>query len=146
MYREAIGNVFRIETNAIAHCITADYSLGAGLAKDLDEKYNLKSQLMNMGTGVCPDCLLIKEDDLTIFNLVTKTNRYDKATYENLEEALVNMKQQMIDENIETVYVPQLGCGKDRLNWDMVKSILKKLFDKDKEHHVCVLFYVAPKK
>ena len=72
-------------------------------------------------------------------------NTYAKKANGYINE-IIEIGAVKLDEDIETVYVPQLGCGKDRLNWDMVKSILKKLFDKDKERHVCVLFYVAPKK
>ena len=145
MYREVMGDIFRMSTESIAHCITADYSLGAGLAKELDLRYDLKAKLMNIGTGKCPDCISIQEKDLTIFNLVTKQTRWDKPTYADLEETLIAMKQEMISKGIKTVYVPQLGCGKDRLNWDTVKSILKKLFGKDKDVDVCVFFYIPPR-
>lgn len=146
MYREVMGDVFRIEKGAIAHCITSDYSLGAGLAKDLDEKYALKSTLRNIGTNIYPDCLLIKNGDLNIFNLVTKKDRYDHPTYDNLEETIIKLKEQMIEEDIDTVYIPQIGCGKDRLDWKKVKPILQKIFGKDKKASVCVLLYIPPKK
>lgn len=146
MYREVMGDVFRIEKGAIAHCITSDYSLGAGLAKDLDEKYDLKSTLLNIGQNIYPDCLLVENKDLNIFNLVTKKDRYDHPTYENLEESLLKLKEQMIEHDINTVYIPQIGCGKDRLDWKKVKPILQKIFGKDKKVDVCVLLYIPVKK
>lgn len=146
MYREVMGDVFRIEKGAIAHCITSDYLLGAGLAKDLDEKYDLKSTLLNIGQNIYPDCLLVENKDLNIFNLVTKKDRYDHPTYENLEESLLKLKEQMIEHDINTVYIPQIGCGKDRLDWKKVKPILQKIFGKDKKVDVCVLLYIPVKK
>jgi Predicted phosphatase homologous to the C-terminal domain of histone macroH2A1 len=146
MYREVMGDVFRIEKGAIAHCITSDYSLGAGLAKDLDEKYDLKSTLLNIGQNIYPDCLLVENKDLNIFNLVTKKDRSDHPTYENLEESLLKLKEQMIEHDINTVYIPQIGCGKDRLDWKKVKPILQKIFGKDKKVDVCVLLYIPVKR
>lgn len=90
--------------------------------------------------------MLVENKDLNIFNLVTKKDRYDHPTYENLEESLLKLKEQMIEHDINTVYIPQIGCGKDRLDWKKVKPILQKIFGKDKKVDVCVLLYIPVKK
>lgn len=139
MYYEEVGDITDIPEGAIAHCITADYSLGAGVAKELDEKYSLKSTLMNIGQHVYPDCLVVDTGDVAVFNLVTKENRYSRPTYESLEECISEMKSKMKEKDIKYIYVPKLGCGKDRLDWTRVREILKKYFEKDEDLELIVL-------
>ncbi len=146
MYYEAMGDILRIKKGAIAHCITSDYSLGAGIAAKLESEYNIRRELANTNSFGCyryPDCLVVFRGDLAIFNLVTKKDRWDTPSYENLEGALIMMKDDMAAHGITDIYVPQLGCGKDRLEWNKVKSLLQKLFKKDKDYNVHVLLYIS---
>lgn len=146
MYREVMGDILRVKDGAVAHCITSDYTLGAGLAKALDKKYSLKGTLNNIGSHIYPDCLVIEDSDLTIFNLVTKGTRYSTVDYNDLKECLVSMKEIIKDKGIKKVYVPKLGCGRDKLDWNIVKKMLKELFEKEKDIDLCVLFYIENKK
>lgn len=146
MYDESMGDIVSIKKGAIAHCITADYSFGAGIAKQLSDIYGLKTKTQNIGTNKYPESLLIQEGDLFIFNLVTKENRYSSPTYEDFEETVIQMKEQMKEQGIHDVWVPQLGCGKDKLDWKKVRPILKRHFKTDKEYNLHVIFYIPVKK
>lgn len=146
MYDESMGDITRIKKGAIAHCITADYSFGAGIAKELSDEYGLREKALNTGNNKYPESLIIKVDDLYVFNLVTKENRYSHPTYDDLEATIIQMKEQMKEKGIHDIWVPQLGCGKDRLDWKKVKPILRKYFAKDKEYNLHVMLYVPVRK
>ena len=76
----------------LAHCISADFALGAGIAVQFNRRFDLHKKLKaeypryanywNGGT-----CLL--ED--RVFNLVTKSRYWQKPTYKSMSDALVAM-------------------------------------------------------
>ena len=123
----------------IAHCISADFALGAGIAKKINEVYNMRLKLSKqfkykehrVGKALCVD---------NVFNLVIKEGCRDKALCNDLEDALWNMKEQMLEKDITKVAMPQIGCGKERLDWDEVTDLLEDIFDDtDVEILVCSL-------
>jgi hypothetical protein len=123
----------------LAHCISADFALGAGIAKTFDTVYNMRYKLFNFyddynyegGDAVPID---------NVFNLVTKKKCYHKPTYESVREALECMKEQMEILYITKLAMPKIGCGLDRLDWDQVYDIICEVFeDTDVEILICEL-------
>ena len=121
----------------LAHCISADFTLGAGIAKTFDEVYNMRFKLFreyNNYTYEGGDALLIDN----VFNLVTKPKYYHKPTYESLRESLEIMRSAMEFRAITKLAIPKLGCGLDRLSWPEVYDIICEIFeDTDIEILVC---------
>lgn len=125
----------------LAHCITEDFSLGAGIAKKMDEVFNMREKLINwydsipfkdteetyVGRAICID---------NVYNLVLKKKPNKKAKYKKLRSALENM-----DENLVTkVAMPKIGCGHEGLEWDRVREIIEEVFDDtDIEILICSL-------
>lgn len=127
----------------LAHCISGDYALGAGIAKKFDEVYNMRFKLhknyaipegakfANVGRALLVD---------NVFNLVTKQRCFHKPTYDTLYETLEDMKEQSIDFDIKKIAMPYIGCGLDRLDWNRVKDVIDDVFrDTDIEILVCKL-------
>lgn len=123
----------------LAHCISADFALGAGIAKTFDSVYNMRFKLFKKYPDYeyhCGDTLLIDN----VFNLVTKNKCYHKPTYESLRDALEMMKEQLEFMDATKLAVPMLGCGLDKLQWAQVENIIKDVFaDTDVDIVVCVL-------
>lgn len=120
----------------MAHCISADYALGAGIAVDFQKRYHLKEKLKETGSGSYPDCIYIKG----VFNLVTKKNYWDKPTYESMEAALKLMRDIVVRNTYTKIAMPKIGCGLDRLQWPKVREIIEDVFaDTDCEIVVCSL-------
>lgn len=123
----------------LAHCISADFALGAGIAKAFDSVYNMKFKLYrNYDNYVYRggDALLINNT----FNLVTKNKCWHKPTYESLKEALEMMKEVMEFEDVTKLAMPKIGCGLDKLSWDRVYDIICDVFrDTDVEIVICEL-------
>lgn len=120
----------------LAHCISADYNLGAGIAVDFNKKFHLKNKLKQLGSGKYPDCILIDE----VFNLVTKNKYFNKPTYSSLEKSLQMMKNIMIERNINKIATYKLGCTRDKLSWPKVRELIESIFsDTDDEFIICIL-------
>jgi len=122
-----------------AHCISGDFALGAGIAVQFDNLYNMRKKLKSfydMGIYEDNDALLIDN----VFNLVTKRKAFHKPTYDSLREALEDMADQIEELEIEKLAMPLIGCGLDRLDWNLVKPIIEEVFeDIDIEIIVCYL-------
>lgn len=118
----------------LAHCISADYALGAGIAVEFQKRFHLKEKLLSEGSGMFPDCVLIGR----VFNLVTKNKYWNKPSYESLRRTLDMMKMTCLENGISKIAMPKIGCGLDRLMWAQVKEDIEKTFeDTDIEILVC---------
>lgn len=123
----------------LAHCISADFALGAGIAKTFDEIYNMRFKLFREYADYMyddGDALLIDN----VFNLVTKPKCYHKPRYESVRKALETMRD-IMDMNATTkLAMPKIAAGLDRLNWDEVYNIICEVFeDTDVEILICEL-------
>lgn len=121
----------------LAHAISADYTLGAGVAKQLDRVYNLKDKLTrwhpNSEVG---DCLTVDN----VFNLVDKNSRYDEVDLDDLCTCFESMRNTAVALGVKKIAMPKIGCGCDNLIWDEVKYYLMTTFKNlDIEFLVCVL-------
>ena len=123
----------------LAHCISRDLALGAGIATQFVEHYNMREKLRllrgieNVEVG---EAVLIDN----VFNLITKEKAFQKPTLESLEETLQHMKYQMEKLMIDKLAIPQLGCGLDRLDWDDVRETIETVFkDTDVEILICYI-------
>lgn len=113
----------------LAHCISADFALGAGIAKQftarLDMKNRLKSEYGDIPMG---DRVGRTFAVGNVFNLVTKARYFHKPTYETLERCLEEMRDIMEKQGIKRLAMPKIGCGLDRLEWGRVESIIGEVF------------------
>lgn len=123
----------------LAHCISADFALGAGIAKAFDEIYNMRFKLFRDYDDYVyegGDALLVDN----VYNLVTKPKCYHKPTYEALRESLETMKKIMEMWSTTKLAMPKIGCGLDRLEWDKVYDIICEVFENtDVEILICEL-------
>ena len=123
----------------LAHCISADFALGAGIAKKFDEVYNMRFKLFreyDMYEYEGGDALLIDN----VYNLVTKKKCYHKPTYESIEAALETMKDLMDFNSTTKLAMPKIASGLDRCDWDTVYDIICEVFeDTDVEILICEL-------
>lgn len=142
--REENMNLFSVPQGYyLAHCISGDYALGAGIAKQFAEIYNMRFKLhkkfqipdgekfANVGRALLVD---------NVFNLVTKPRYFHKPNYTALYDTLVSLKEQCIELDINKLAMPRIGCGLDKLEWDEVLDIIEDVFDDtDIDILVCVL-------
>lgn len=129
----------------LAHCISADFALGAGIAKQFDSKYNMRYKLMKKYEYIyldsnpsryIGDVLLVDN----VFNLITKNKCYHKPTYESLNKCLLQLRKIVNLNGIDKLAIPKIGCGLDKLEWVVVEKLIISAFnDTDIEIVVCTL-------
>lgn len=124
------GDLFTMPREyCLAHCISADFALGAGIAKQFDRIYQMRFKLNNRYEDI-PQKERIGKTYLVdnVFNLVTKEWYYNKPTYETLICCLKQMKTRITQLNITKLAIPKIGCGLDKLQWNVVEQIIKGVF------------------
>lgn len=142
-FTEINGNLFNAPRGYyLAHCISGDFALGAGIARQFNNIYNMRFKLFKsypLKNGeefsYVHRALLIDN----VFNLVTKARYWHKPTYNSLYQALVDMKKQCTALNITKLAMPKIGAGLDRLSWERVKNIIKNVFS---ETDIDIVVYV----
>ncbi len=129
VYKEEIKDLFTVPQGyMLAHCISADFNLGGGIAKQFCEHYDMKNRLfVNYGSDFDGVGMALLIDN--VYNLVTKKYVHNRPTYENLARTLEDMRDMMIDEGQRKVAMPRIGCGLDGLDWAIVRSIIKDIFE-----------------
>lgn len=149
VYKEVRTDLFRYEkTHTLVHCISADFALGKGIAKQFEKRYSLKKALFEkygtnwrgnnygMFTKDKGVCLFANG----VFNLVTKERYWHKPTLASVKNALLDMKGYAGQMQIKRLAMPKIGCGLDKLKWEDVSKIIKDVFsDTDIEIIVCYL-------
>lgn len=137
-YKETEGDLFTADTdNLLVHCISADFALGAGIARTFRYRYGVRDRLLATGsknnwTG-SGYCIITESSEngkpaWDVANLVTKGRCYGKPTYDTLRQALVDLKGQCSSKGYSRISMPLIGCGLDGLSWGRVSEIIKDVF------------------
>ena len=125
---EKEGNLLEINDN-IALCISVDRKLGSGIAADINSKFKSREYLLNFKQPKITDILMQRlPNGKALFHLVTKEKFNQKPSYKNFRETLKYLIQYLISNNIDNISIPKIGCGKDKLSWEKVKTILHEIF------------------
>lgn len=128
IYNVVNDNLFNYENEYyLAHCISYDCALGAGIAKEFEKRYNLREKLIpyiKKNKINWPNCVLVGK----VFNLITKEICTGKPTLGTLIIALNYMKQIAIKKDIKKIAMPLIGCGLDKLIWEEVEILIKDTF------------------
>ncbi|KAF3860747.1 hypothetical protein F7725_001002 [Dissostichus mawsoni] len=122
------GNLFSCPGDeALAHCISEDCRMGAGIAvmfkKNFKGVEELKEQKKLTG-----ECAVLKRGSRFVYYLITKKKASQKPTYDSLARSLENMS---------------IGCGLDKLQWNKVAEILEQVF---KPTNISITVYSLPER
>ena len=145
-YKEEKRDLFSVSDDYyLAHCISADFALGKGIAVEFNKRFDMIQKLKDEFPDFIEDymhrykldgeCILIDK----VLNLVTKERYYYKPTYKSIKQALEMMKRVCMANDIHKVAMSKIGCGLDSLEWNKVSEIIKDIFkNTDVEILVCV--------
>lgn len=138
-----------------AHCISEDCAMGSGVVIAYRRMFpNLKEECktyVKWARGkLCPTsehCYLNPNGSLlpyrfvyqgkVLYNMFTKkevwmhagTGMSEEEYWENLQQSLVYVRDQMLLHNEKKLAICKIGCGRDRCKWEDVLSILHDVFD-----------------
>ncbi|KAM4885375.1 ADP-ribose glycohydrolase OARD1 isoform 1-T1 [Sylvia borin] len=115
-------------TDALAHCISEDCRMGAGIAVLFKKKFGGVQELLDQKkkTG---EVAVLQRDERYIYYLITKQKVSHKPTYENMQKSLEAMKAHCLNNGVTDISMPRIGCGLDGLQWEKVSAILEEVFD-----------------
>ena len=152
-YFEEKRDITTVDTTGviIAHCIAADLSWGGGIAPVIiRDMYNAELQCRykcstnpNGFTGDLQPgmAMTVGTEKGTFVNLITKAHSWDKPTYLTLTNSLKMFRQYLAMNFAEpkVIVMPKIGCGLDRLEWEVVSEIIKGVFSETP--HVIKIVY-----
>ena len=125
---EINGDVFDCDSeDAMAHCVSSDFVMGAGIAQRFKDTFKQVDTLIEQGKKVGEVAVLPKNGSF-IYYLVSKELYHQKPTYNDLELCLGAMKTHSMRNGVKTIAIPRIGCGLDGLEWNKVKDILVSIF------------------
>nr|XP_032609036.1 ADP-ribose glycohydrolase OARD1 isoform X1 [Taeniopygia guttata] len=114
-------------TDALAHCISEDCRMGAGIAVLFKKKFGGVQELLDQKkkTG---EVAVLQRDERYIYYLITKQKVSHKPTYESMQKSLEAMKAHCLNNGVTDISMPRIGCGLDGLQWEKVSAILEEVF------------------
>jgi len=117
---------------ALAHCVGADFVMGAGLAVEFRERFGHVEELRaghhRPGTVAAVPLLQPGSNNIDryVFHLVTKpTSRYCLPRWWELIYAVRELARLCRELKIKTVAMPQIGAGLDRQQWWKVRRVIE---------------------
>lgn len=125
----------------IVHASSCDLDMSSGLAKILDNSYDLVNGIKrkinwneNYFHELLGDSILFNK----VYTLFVKENSYDKVASENLKSAILTLRDMVEDEGVHFLAFPTICCGNMGMKWSEVKNIIKSTFyDTDVEILIC---------
>ncbi len=112
---------------SLCHCVSSDFHMSAGIATTFKKKFGHQHELKlsNVKIG---NVAVLKNKDRCIYYLVTKQYYYEKPTMKSLRSCLEKMCKHAVEEGIDIISMPRIGCGLDKLKWNEVEKLLHEVF------------------
>lgn len=119
------GDLFAANIDGLfcyAHCVSADFALGAGIAVQFDKRFQMRGRLRRdyplfvqefakmQERGEFGACLL----EGNVLNLVTKLRYWEKPTRASVYAALQSAKSICEQNRITSICMPKIAAGLDK--------------------------------
>ncbi|MGL5190517.1 MAG: macro domain-containing protein [Cetobacterium sp.] len=131
------GNILNVKSGIIVHQVNCMGVMGAGLAKQIKDKYpnvyyDYKDYCKTYD-NILGDVYASRVDDklmiIHLFGQYSYGRNKKQTDYDAFEKALIMLKQ--IDDGKNTFYFPYgIGCGLAGGDWNVISSLIDRYFPK----------------
>lgn len=113
------GDLFELGRGKnLMHCVSADLEMGKGIAVQFKRRFGKPETDGSLNVGTCVLQKIESKPPFFIFHLVTKEKYFHKPTGATLRKALENFRTLASAFEVSEVWLPLIGTGLDRLNWN----------------------------
>ncbi|CAG8590429.1 991_t:CDS:1, partial [Ambispora leptoticha] len=129
-FQECKGDLFTDSppTNALAHCVSQDFSMSTGIALEFRKRFNgvkdLESQKKKVG-----QIAYLNRDGRYLFYVITKRHENEYSTCENFTHGLIELRNICENFGVKGLSMPRTGMDIDNLSLDFVRESVKRVFD-----------------
>lgn len=131
------GDLFKVapiaNQTAVAHCISADCAMGAGIAKTFRRLYPampnyVLNKLQTNHVSFPAVVSYTGADKRLVYNLVTKGKYWQKSTADTIARTLITLRNGLVAKHKTQLYIPLIGAGLDRVPWSKTEANLQRIF------------------
>ena len=128
------GDLFTSTTQVLVNAVNCVGIMGKGLALTFKHRYPanfeayywaVRAKKVKIGEPFVYTCP-IGESPQYIVNFPTKIHWKDRSRLPHIEVGLIALRRWLLYEEIESIAIPQLGCGLGGLEWPHVRRLIQK--------------------
>lgn len=127
-------------TFPIAHAISQCATMRRGLARKIDDKYKIRSEIRSLPRS-CPDVIPIVRANRLILNAITKQYVTDKPLPHDVYTALTLIRQFLLRNNLHLCAFPRFSAGLDLLPFHFVYYYIQQVF---RDYPITIIIYHLP--
>lgn len=116
-------------SDSLAHCVSSDFAMSAGVANDIRLRYRHQFILRSNSWPIGTTARVKVYDDKFIFYLVTKRHYLDIPLLCDIRSTLFELARWIDLLNIKHLSIPLLACGRAHQQWKNVKAEITSVFD-----------------
>ncbi|VEN41965.1 unnamed protein product [Callosobruchus maculatus] len=100
--------------------------MSRGIASEFQRLFGQVDELKRQG-GRVGQVLELRSDQRRLYYLISKEKSYQKPTYRTVWEALLDLREKLLTANVLKLAIPRLACGRDGLDWRIIRNMLEVL-------------------
>lgn len=100
--------------------------MGKGIAAEFKKRFGGLKELQDQNKDIGDVATL--ERERYVFYMITKERYFHKPTYANFETSLTKLRDLALQAGVKSLSMPKIGCGLDKLDWNRVSDMLRRLF------------------
>lgn len=130
-FRKIEGDLSNVpEEFALAHCVAADFTMGAGITSQFRQRFGYVNELIRQNARV-GEVGVLRKDSRYVFFLVIKRFSTQQSKYSDLLRCLIVLRAKMLEKRVRKLAFPKIGCSLDRLEWEQVYDMLYRVFSRE---------------
>jgi O-acetyl-ADP-ribose deacetylase (regulator of RNase III) len=136
--KEVTGDIFELDVDALGHGVNCRGKMGAGIAVQFKKKFpymydNYRSlcasHYLHLGQVYVYKPVWTTHDKRLVYNIASQDLPGANANLEAIRVAVEFVRFDAERRGLNTVALPQIGCGIGGLEWAEVKEVLREAFE-----------------